>query len=277
MTEHVEIISETYNNGLHELVTDTEKVRLFVTFSLNRGRLSIRSFGSVMRTVENGAMTGISRRAWLMRAAAGGAALALGMAQLRHALAAEAVRKGVARVKGEVRIGGAPARPGMEVKPDAVITTGRGAELVFVVGHDAFLARANSRVELSGDASKTVLGGLRLVTGAILSVFEPGKGKRIQTATATIGIRGTGIYVEAQKNRTYACTCYGEAELVPLDAPEDAETVRTKHHDQPRYIYPKGMPRMIEKAPVINHADAELILLESLVGRKVPFDPKSYP
>jgi hypothetical protein len=222
-------------------------------------------------------MTTITRRDWLARMAAGGAALALEMARLRQALAAEAVPKGVARVKGDVRIGGAPAKLGMDVKPGDVITTGRGAELVFVVGRDAFMARANSRIELSGGASRTVLSGLRLVTGALLSVFEPGKGKRVQTATATIGIRGTGIYVEVEKNRTYACTCYGEAELVPVDEPKDAETVRTQHHDQPRYIYPKGMPRMIEKAPVINHTDAELILLESLVGRKVPFDPKSYP
>jgi hypothetical protein len=226
---------------------------------------------------EDAAMTKLTRRDWLARMTAGGAALALEMGRLREALAAETVQKGVARVKGDVRIGGEPAKPGMVVGPDAVIATGRGAELVFVIGRDAFMARANSRIELSGDASRTVLSGLRLVTGALLSVFEPRKGKRVQTATATIGIRGTGIYVEIQKNRTYACTCYGEAELVPVDEPKEAETVRTKHHDQPRYIYPKGMPRMIEPAPVVNHADAELILLESLVGRKVPFDPKSYP
>jgi len=95
-------------------------------------------------------------------------------------------------------------------------------------------------------------------------------------ATAAIGIRGTGIYVELDGARTYVCTCYGEAELTPLDDPAAAETVRTRHHDEPRYIYPRGMPRMIEKAPVINHTDAELVLLESLVGRKVPFDPAKY-
>ena len=219
----------------------------------------------------------MTRRAWLARMTTGGAALALGMAHLRHALASGAVKKGVARVKGDVRIGGEPVKPGMEVKPDAVIQTGRGAELVFVVDRDAFMVRGNSRIELTGDAARSALSGLRVLTGAILSVFEPGRGKGIRTATATIGIRGTGIYVEVEKIRTYACTCYGEAELVPVDEPKEAETVRTAHHDQPRYIYPKGMPRMIEKAPVINHTDAELILLESLVGRKVPFDPKSYP
>jgi hypothetical protein len=227
--------------------------------------------------MEVGEMTTISRRAWLTRAAAGGAALALGMAHLRLALAQGAVAPGVARLRGDVRINGKPAQRGMDVGPGDVVTTGGNAELVAVVGRDAFLIRADSRVELGGDAKRLLLSGLRVVSGALLSVFEPGREKSIRTATAAIGIRGTGVYVEVEPMRTYVCTCYGEAQLVPVDAPQEAETVRTLHHDQPRYIYPKGMPRMIEKAPVVNHTDAELTLLESLVGRKVPFDPSRYP
>jgi hypothetical protein len=222
-------------------------------------------------------MTGNSRRDWLKRAAAGGAALAVAMARLRQALAMGSVEAGIARARGDVRVNGQAARRGMEVKPGDVVVTGRDAELVMVVGRDAFLVRANSRVEFSGDAARLAVAALRVVTGAVLSVFEPGARKRIQTATASIGIRGTGVYVEVDEMRTYVCTCYGEAELTPVDDPKAGETVRTTHHDQPRYIYPKGMPRMIEHAPVINHTDAELVLLESLVGRKVPFDPKSYP
>jgi len=222
-------------------------------------------------------MKGISRRIWLARAATGGAALALGMVRLRRALAQGAVTPGVARVRGDVRINGKPAQRGMEVGPGDAITTGRDAELAVVVGRDAFLVRADSRIELSGDAKRLLLSGLRVVTGALLTVFEPGREKNIRTETVAIGIRGTGVYVEFESSRTYVCTCYGESQLAPVDDPSQAETVRTAHHDQPRYIYPKGMPRMIEKAPVINHTDAELVLLESLVGRKVPFDPKSYP
>jgi len=205
-----------------------------------------------------------------------GAALGLGMARLRQALAQGSVAPGVARVQGDVRVSGKPAQRGMEVKPGDVITTGRDAELVVVVGRDAFMVRAQSRIELGGDSARLLVSSLRVVTGALLSVFEPGKDKKIRTATAAIGIRGTGIYVELDGARTYVCTCYGEAELTPLDDPAAAETVRTRHHDEPRYIYPRGMPRMIEKAPVINHTDAELVLLESLVGRKVPFDPAKY-
>jgi hypothetical protein len=216
-------------------------------------------------------MTGISRRNWLLRAASGGAVLAAGMALARLALAAGTVPPGVARVKGDARVNGKPALQGMEIKPGDVITTGPGAELVFVVGRDAYLARANTRIELSGDAARLIVQGLRVVTGALLSVFQRGEPKRVQTATATIGIRGTGLYVEVESMRTYACLCYGEAELVPVDEPKEAEVVRTTHHDQPRYIYAKGMPRMMEQAPVVNHTDAELIMLEALVGRVVPF------
>jgi hypothetical protein len=212
-----------------------------------------------------------SRRTWLKRAAAGGAALAMAMTRLRHALAMGAVPPGVYQARGEVRINGKPAQKGVELKPGDIVTTGRDAELVVVVGKDAFLMRANSRVEYAGDAAQLIVSGLRVVTGALLSVFEPGKPKTIRTATATIGIRGTAVYIEIEEKRTYVCTCYGVADLVPVDDPVEAETVRTKHHDEPRFIYAKGMPRMMEKAPVFNHSDAELTMLESLVGRTTPF------
>lgn len=221
-------------------------------------------------------MRKMSRRAWLKRAAAGGAALTAAMGYLRHALAMGEVPPGVYQTRGDVRINGKPAQRGAELKPGDVVTTGRDAQLVVVVGKDAFLMRANSRVEYSGDAAKLIVSGLRVVTGALLSVFEPGKSKTIRTATATIGIRGTGIYVEVEEKRTYACTCYGVADLVPVDDPAAQETVRTKHHDAPRFIYAKGMPNMMEAAPVFNHSDAELIMLESLVGRTVPFTESRY-
>jgi hypothetical protein len=221
----------------------------------------------------NGLQAG--RRAWL-RGAAAAALVAAGMAQLRAALAAGTLPPGVAQIKGDVRINGRPAERGQRVGPGDVIVTGKGAELVMVVEKDAFLVRANSRVEFGAAAAQGAVTVLRLVTGALLSVFESGRRREINTATATIGIRGTGIYVEIEDRRTYACTCYGEAVLTPVDEPGAAETVRTKRHDQPRYIYGKGMPRMMEAAPVVNHTDVELQMLETLVGRKVPFAIGTY-
>ncbi len=218
-----------------------------------------------------GKVTTATRRAWLKRMAAGSVAVALGMAQLRRALAMGSITPGVARVQGDARVNGQPAQRGMEVKPGDVITTGRGAELVVVVGRDAFLVRAQSRIELDGDAAGLLVRGLRIVTGALLSVFEPGKEKRVQTATAVIGIRGTGIYVEIDGARTYVCTCYGEVEIASTGDPSARETVRTTHHEQPRYVMASGAPQMLMDAPVVNHTDAELTMLESLVGRRPPF------
>ncbi len=215
------------------------------------------------------------RRAWL-RGAAAATIAAAGMMRLRAALAAGSVPPGVARLRGDVRINGKPAARGQRVAPGDVIVTGKDAELVIVVERDAFMVRANSRIEFGPAAARSAVALLRILTGAMLSVFESGQRREIRTGTATIGIRGTGIYVETETQRTYACTCYGEAVLTPVDDPGAAETVRTKNHDQPRYIYGKGMPNMLEAAPVINHVDAELYLLEGLVGRSPPFEKARY-
>jgi hypothetical protein len=48
------------------------------------------------------------------------------------------------------------------------------------------------------------------------------------------------------------------------------ESYSTQHHESPRYIYGDGRKRAIVPASVSNHSDAELILLESLVGRTPP-------
>ena len=199
------------------------------------------------------------------------AVLVLKMTWLRQALAAGSVEKGVYRVRGDVRINGTPAKEGMDVKPGDVITTGPGSETVFVTGKDAFLIRANSRVVVEGALGALALTGLRVVTGALLSVFAPGEPKTLRTATATIGIRGTAVYLEAEESRTYVCTCYGEAEIVSVADPSARETVRTTRHEQPRYVMGSGAPQMLMGAPVVNHDDVELNMLESLVGRRTPF------
>jgi hypothetical protein len=209
-----------------------------------------------------------TRRQWIAFA---GLTLAAKWSLIREALALGQVEKGVYRVRGDARINGVPAKQGMEVKAGDVVTTGPGSEIVFVTARDAFLVRANSRVEAQGVAGELVLGGLRIVTGAVLSVFSPGERKRVQAPTATIGIRGTAVYVEAEAAKTYICTCYGVAEIQSVADPALREVIETTHHDEPRYVMAMGAPQMMMKGPVINHTDAELVFLESLAGRRPPF------
>lgn len=188
----------------------------------------------------------------------------------RNLLAQGRVQPGVSRVRGAATINGQAAKQGMAVSAGDRVVTAPDAELLFVVERDAMLVRQGSSLELARD-------GFRLVTGAVLSVFAPRARKQLRTATATIGIRGTAAYLEAEPERTYVCTCYGEALLEPVGDPAARETVRTTHHEQPRYILARGAPKMVAPAPMINHADAELELLEGLVGREPPFAGKGFP
>ena len=192
-----------------------------------------------------------------------------------EALAAGRVDKGIYRVRGEVRINGAPAVQGAELKAGDLVVTGTPGELLFVSGSDAFLVREGSRVELGGQAGQLLVTGFRIVTGAVLSVFATGQPKQIRTPTATVGIRGTGVYVEIEPGRSYVCTCYGTADLeAAADPARYRETVTARHHDEPRYIYAAG-ELMMAKAPVLNHTDDELRMLEGLVGRNPPFGPRT--
>ncbi len=204
-------------------------------------------------------------------AGAAGAGLAANLGWLGDLLAADRIATGVRTVVGEVAVNGRAASQGAPVKAGDSVVTGPNGDVVFVVGRDAFMIRPESRVDLLRRGDSPLLTGLRIVTGRVLSVFSPGRRREIESATATIGIRGTAIYVEAEAARTYVCTCYGTVVVSSRADPAARETISTKHHDQPRYVMASGAPQMLMGAPVVNHTDAELILLESLVGRRPPF------
>jgi len=181
--------------------------------------------------------------------------------------------KSIYKINGKVKVDSTLATLDTKITPRSVIETGRNSSIVFAVGKDAFIMRSNSKVEMQG--GELILTGLRLVTGKILSVF--GKRKKeerlgVKTVIATIGIRGTGMYLESDPEQTYVCTCYGTADLASITDKQSKETVVTKHHDAPRYILANAAAgKKIQPAPVINHTDEELELIETLVGRSVPF------
>lgn len=181
---------------------------------------------------------------------------------------------GIRRLRGDVRINGSTAHEGRVILPGDVVRTGPDSEVVYVMGTDAFLVRETSEVHHLSDGAKSVM---RILTGKVLSVFGPGR-RELQTATATVGIRGTACYIESEPERVYFCLCYGAAQLTPLADPGQARNVQTRYHDDPHYITGQAAPgaALIASAPVLNHTDAELIMLESLVGRRPPFVTPDY-
>ena len=177
------------------------------------------------------------------------------------------------RLSGDVMINGKSATLQTRIGPTDSIQTGKGAEIVYVVGESSFILRGESSVTMeSPGAGSPLLSGFRIVTGALLSVFPKGRQLRLATQTATIGIRGTGAYVEAEPSQTYFCTCYGIADVTATNDAKSKETVEATHHDRPLYILADEKPgRSIREAPFVNHTDQELTLIEALVGRTPPF------
>jgi hypothetical protein len=210
------------------------------------------------------------RRRFVLRLAAAGTLGAGGLsAFMSRALAKGDLPAipGVNQLKGTATVNGRPAAVGTPVTARDKVATGPGSMAVIVIKDDAFLLRDNTTLEFA--ESGGVLSRLLIGTGRVLSVFGK-KPVAIKAATATIGIRGTGAYIEVDPARVYFCLCYGEAELdgPGMSAPR---VIRTTHHESPLVITEHGGAMAAVPGPVMNHTDDELILLESLVGREPPF------
>jgi len=181
--------------------------------------------------------------------------------------------RSIYRLSGQVSVNGTQATQNTRIGPTDTVATGKGSEVVFAVGDNAYLLRESSNLNLAQQAQGNVLSNaLRLLTGKLLAVFPQGRPQRVQTITATIGVRGTGLYVEADPEQTYFCTCYGTTDIRANNDPQSSKTVESKHHDEPLYILAKApQGQSIRRAPFINHSDQELMLIETLVGRQPPF------
>ena len=175
--------------------------------------------------------------------------------------------------RGEVLVNGQQAHERTVIRPTDKIVTGSNSYLVAAVGSTAFIVRDRSVLELGG--ANPLKQALRLVTGKFLGVFgklADRESLSLSTPVATVGIRGTGLYAESDPDKTYLCTCYGTTELASVADPAATARVTATHHDAPKYVLAQpDKGQRITPAPFINHTDLELMTLEALVGRKVPF------
>lgn len=205
------------------------------------------------------------RRELLRRFGAAGAAGVSGWIQ--QVLAAGDLPPSLHRLDGTATVNGRPAKAGSQVALGDRVATGRNSSAVVVLKGDAFLMRADTVVEIKGRDG--ILTDMLISTGKVLSVFAK-KPVGIKAATASIGIRGTGAYIEVEPASVYFCLCYGEA---AIDGPgmTASKIVKTTHHEQPLILRDVGGYMRAEPGPFQNHSDDELILLESLVGREPPF------
>ncbi|WP_295856116.1 iron dicitrate transport regulator FecR [uncultured Xylophilus sp.] len=202
-----------------------------------------------------------------------GAAVALG-APATDALAQ--VRGNIVALSGEVLRNGARLGPGDTIVTGDRLQTAPGADLVFVLGGDAFRLRESSVLTVERGSTLNAVGLLRLTTGALAAVWGRGERRSLVTPTVTAGIRGTGIYAEVDRvpegPRTYFCTCFG---TVDLDAGGDRLTSRADYHQG---FWARSLPapgttgqRLMPTVP-LNHTDDEMEMLARLVGQRTPWE-----
>ena len=176
-------------------------------------------------------------------------------------------RSNIVEVRGDVLRNGEPLTAQHTITANDRIETGPGASLVFSVSDSAFMVRQNSRMAMESD-TPTAVKLLRLLSGAVATVWGRGPDRQIALPTATAGIRGTGVYAEVfadQDQRGYLCNCYGTVELT---AGGERLVSQSSYHQS---FWAEPAPRngrLLTPAGAINHTDDEMEFLARLIGQR---------
>lgn len=234
----------------------------------------------------------LQRRQFLLYLAAGAAAAMLPANVLAAGPLLPAplpAGRSVFRIKGHAWVNGQRVTPATRIGPNDTIKTSQHGELVFAVGNHAMLLRGGSHLvlhEKKGSSEGTsLIGLLELFAGKLLSASR-NKGMRINTPTTTIGVRGTGVYLETYPDKTLFCTCYGDVDVASSRDAASTTSVHATHHNRPLAIFEeapagkcihdiKDLVRPGHKFTELKHTDAELMMIEALVGREPPFVSRS--
>jgi hypothetical protein len=202
------------------------------------------------------------RRTFLQAAAAWTAGGSLVGAQAQS-------RSNIVELSGDAMVNGQTLRMDQTLQTGDEIVTGPNSTLIFSIGNSAFHMRQNTSMVVERGASFSAVSLLRLLTGAVVSVWGKGSNRKIVTPTLTAGIRGTGVYTEIFTNqngaRTYFCNCYG---LVDLAAGADRELSESTYHQAVWGESALDGRSALTPARAINHTDEELEYLARLIGER---------
>jgi hypothetical protein len=177
-------------------------------------------------------------------------------------------RSNIVELQGDAMVNGSRMLPQTILQTGDSIETGPGSNLIFVLGNASFQVRQNSRMRVERGVTLNAVSVLRLLTGAVASVWGKGSNRQIVTPTLTAGIRGTGVYTEVQPDqnfRSYFCNCYGE---VDVSVGQEKFFSRSQYH-QSFWCEPNsGNQRIVRPAAAINHTDEEFEALARLVNQR---------
>lgn len=174
-------------------------------------------------------------------------------------------RSNVVQLTGDATVNGSRLLAGQTVQTGDQIQTGPGASLMFVIGNAAFQVRQNTLLTVERGNTLNAVSLLRLLTGAVVSVWGKGSNRAIVMPTLTAGIRGTGVYAEVfadQGGRNYFCNCYG---TVDVSSASEKKTSVAQYHQS---FWSEPGDGRLSPAKAINHTDEELEFLAALIDQR---------
>lgn len=177
-------------------------------------------------------------------------------------------RSNVVQQIGDALLNGQRLLTGQTIQTGDQIQTGPGSSLIFALGNASFLVRQNSMMTVERGATLNSVSLLRIVTGAVASIWNKGGSRAIITPTLTAGIRGTGVYAEVipnQDGRTYFCNCYG---TVDMNAGSSKLVSQADYHQS---FFAEATPKegtRLTPTGYMNHTDAEQEFLAELIGQR---------
>jgi len=183
-------------------------------------------------------------------------------------------RSNIVELVGDALVNGVALRPQQTIQTGDDIQIGPKSHLIFVIGNSSFHVRQNSRLHVGRGATINTVSLLRLLSGAIVSVWGKGPTRQIITPNLTAGIRGTGVYTEIfaeQDGRSYFCNCYG---TVQLNAGNDSVLYQSDYHQAYWAEVGHQEGAALTGAKAINHSDEELEFLARLVNQRTAWQIK---
>ena len=137
------------------------------------------------------------RRSFMAAAATWSALGGFGAAQAQQ-------RSNIVELSGDALLNGRRLERQQTIQTGDSLETGPGSSLVFVIGNSAFQVRQDSRLTVDRGITLNAVSVLRLLTGAVASVWGRGTSRQVVTPTLTAGIRGTGSIPRCFRSRTIA-------------------------------------------------------------------------
>lgn len=181
-------------------------------------------------------------------------------------------RSNIVELRGDALLNGQRLTNAQTIQTGDRVETGPESHLVFVIGNASFLVRQNTRLTVERGATLNAASVLRMLTGAVASVWGRGSMRQIVTPTLTAGIRGTGVYTEVfpqQGHRSYFCNCYG---VVEMGAGPDRAVSRSDYHESFWGEAEARNGRFLTPAKAINHTDEEMEYLARLVNQRTAWE-----